>query len=271
MKKLMIAAAIAAMIGAVKAEEASTCVDGPGSDNPTCSKQTLVYQWQFKGRTGVGVLVNVQKQVTSAGGTCVDGGVTPGYAEVIRVPGKLALVGYSYLCDSECFNLDADLMNPTKNQFYMAAPLKTIVANYRNNGADKNFITDVDVAHVIGKSASQYELAGTATFDFTSDATAQKYTLRFAGYGSYDKKNKRVSSVSGNFAGTQNVPRYPKSIGSGDNTQRCPPAGYWDCCTLLYASDSEQDDGVAYVTWSMKYNKAASAKLSKNKSGYWVK
>lgn len=256
----MIAAAVAAMIAGVKAD--STCVDNPY--NPKgCTVQTLVYSWQFKGKTGNGVVVSATKEVREAGSSCVDGGVTPGTAEVVRVPGTLALVGYSYLCDAECYTIQTGLMNPTKAQYYATKPLKSLIANYRG----KNFITTIDVAHVIGNTKTQYELAGTAKFEFPADDIGQIYDLRFAGFGSYDKNNQRVSSVSGNFAGTQTVPRYPRAY----NGVRCPAAGYWDCCSLTYAPGSEGDDSVAYGNWSMKYNAAASRAVSINKNGYWVK
>ena len=260
MKKVMIAAAVAAMIGSASA--ASTCVDGSTPD-AGCAIQTLVYAWQFKGKTGTGVIVNATKETKDGGSSCVDGTVTPGTAEVIRIPGSLALVGYSYLCDAECYTVQTGLMNPTKAQFYAVKPLKSLIAPYRG----QNFIQTIDVANVIGKSKSQYELAGTASFVFPSTDIGQTYDLRFAGFGSYDKKNQRPSSVCGSFAGTQTVPRYPKAY----NGVRCPGAGYWDCCSLLYVVGSEGSPSVAYGTWSMKYNAAASKKVSANKTGYWVK
>jgi len=260
MKKLMIAAAAAAMIAGVKAD--STCVDK--ENNPKgCTVQTLVYGWQFKGKTGNGVIVSATKAVKEAGSSCVDGTTTPGTAEVIRVPGTLALVGYSYLCDAECSTIQTGLMNPTKAQFYSTKPLTSLVIPYRG----QNFIQTIDVANVIGKSKTQYELAGTAQFVFPATDIGQTYDLRFAGYGSYDKAHQRVSSVSGNFAGTQTYPKYPKTY----NGVRCPGAGYWDCCSLLYVAGSETAPGVAYGTWSMKYNAAASRAVSANKTGYWVK
>lgn len=255
----MIAAVAAAMIGGV---QASTCID-PTVPNSTCAPETLVYQWQFKGKTGSGVVVKVGETDGTAGGTCVDGGPGSTSSEVIRVPGSLAIVGYSYLCDTECFTLQTALMNPTKAQFYATKPLKSLVTPYKG----ENFISSIDIANVIGKSKTQYELAGTAQFVFPSTDIGQVYDLRFAGFGSYDKKNKRVNSVSGNFAGTQTVPRYSKTF----NGVRCPAAGYWDCCTLLYAAGSEGAPSVAYGSWSMKYNASAAKKLSANKTGYWAK
>jgi len=260
MKKLMIAAAAAAMIGA--AEAASTCTD-PGSTPSSCTVQTLVYSWQFRGKTGSGVIVNATRASTVAGGTCTDPVTTPGSAEVIRVPGTLALVGYSYLCDAECSTIQSGLMNPTKAQYYSTKPLVSLVVPYRG----QNFIQTIDIANVIGNAKNQYELAGTAKFEFPSTDIGQVYNLRFAGFGSYDKTHQRVSNVSGNFAGTQTVPRYPRSY----NGTRCPGAGYWDCCSLQYVPGSEGADSVAFGQWAMRYDAAASRKVSTNASGYWVK
>gem|GEM_PF-3195072 len=270
MKKLMIAAAAAAMIGGVYAD--STCAE-PGTPGPcdstSCAPQAWVYQWQFKGKTATGALIKGTTTTTSvSGGTCSEGSssTVTTCGEAIRVPGSLAIVGYTYHCDVECYDFDASLLTPYKSQFYGTKPLKSEVEPYKVLGA--SFVKRVDVAHVIGKSASQYELAGQAEFDFgtaTGSDISQKYTLTFAGFGSYDKKYKRVKSVSGNFAGLQNPPRYAKTICG----TRCPPADFWDCCCLTYAG-LPTEDSVAYGSWSVKYNSSATKKLENNRH-WWVK
>lgn len=265
MKKLMIAAAAAAMIAGVNA---STCSEGTGPEPTTCAVQTLVYQWQFKGKAGTGVVIKDSETIKGVGGSCVEGKdtVIPS-CEVVRVPGSLALVGYSYLCDAECYAFEPNkqnmLVTPYKAQFYGTKPLKSLVAPYRG----KNFIKQIDVAHVIGKAASQYELAGVAEFDFPAEDIGQKYTLTFAGFGSYDKKNLRVKSVSGNFAGLQTPPRYPKV---GCDGQLCPTATWWECCPLEFSAYAS-DPSVAYGSWSVKYNSSAVKKFQGNANTYWVK
>lgn len=261
MKKLMFVAALAAAAAAQAA-----CVDPVGPTPTPTVVPAAVYQWKFTGKTGVGVVVKTTEKTAPTGGGCVD--VTPGSktttSEVIRVPGSLAIVGYTYICDDECNTWAQNLLNPTKAQFYATKPWKSTVAPYRG----KNFVTSADIAHVIGKTASQYELAGTAKFVFDNAADlAETFDVTFAGFGSYDKKNGRVSSVAGNFAGTQTPPRYNGKVAGMAN---CPPADYWTCSPIDYAG-APMDPSVAYGTWSVKYNSAASKKLAGNKTGYWAK
>ena len=264
MKKLMFVAAIAA-VAAVQA----ACIDPTTPVPGPVVLDNAVYAWQFKGRTGTGVLIKDTQRTNPTGGGCVD--VTPGSvtttAEVIRVPGSLAIVAYSYHCDTECTGLTVsagDLVTPTKAQYYATAPFKSTIVPYRG----KTFITAIDVAHVIGKAKNQFELGGTAQFKF-DDASdlAQTYDITFAGFGAYDKNNGRFTSVSGNFAGKQTPPKY---MGKVTGLPNCPSADYWDCTTLTFAGDAEAPS-VAYGTWSVKYNAAAARKLATDKTNYWVK
>ena len=260
MKKLMIAAATVALVGGAFA----ACLDKKGPDPKNTA---AVYQWQFKGKTGVGVLVS--ERYTTGGG-CVD--KTSGKTgEVVRVPGSLAIQAYTYVCDPECQTFGTQIVNPDKAEYYETKPFKSII--YKNIP----FIVNVVSAHVIGKNANQYELAGDAVFTTTEKASGgsdpdQVYQLTFAGFGSYDNKNGIVKSVSGNFAGVQTPPRYVGIVdydGDGKN-DRCPPAAYWDCQTLKLDIVNINAPSVAYGTWSVKYNSAASVKLAADKT-YWVK
>ena len=256
MKKLMIAAALAAVAGGVYAG----CADEPVDPVIPQTYDAAVYQWKFAGKTGVGVVVKGTKDILVPGG-CADDSTIPGRAaEVIRVPGTLNIVGYTYICDDECWQFGTYLVGPTAAQFQLKKPYKSFVYN-------ENFVETIDVAHVIGKSQNQYELAGTAKFATTDKDVGPTYTydLTFAGFGSYAKKYGRISSVCGNFAGLQTPPRYNGSVAG---LPTCPPADYWDCTTLTYAEDA-MAASVAYGTWSIKYNSAASKKLAKNK-GYRV-
>lgn len=252
MKKILVAALAAASVGSTFA----ACADLPGPSPVT--PDAAVYAWQFKGKTGTGVVIKGTKDIV-VNSTCSDS-VTPGQgAEVIRVPGSLAIQAYTYICEDECATFEQNLANPTKQQFYATKPFKS--AQYKN--VTWNTVT---LAHIIGKSATQYELAGVAKFAFSGVDPQETFELTYAGFGSYDKKNGRVSSVAGNFAGTQTPPRYPgKAAGI---TESCPPADYWTCA-IVYAG-APNDPSVAYGTWSVKYNSAASKKLAKN-GAYWVK
>ena len=263
MKKLMFVAALAATAAAY----ASPCSD-PTGPAPK-SNDAAVYQWQFKGKTAVGVVIKgVADRTTST--TCADSTI-PGYApEVIRVPGSLAIQAYTYVCEDECNTFMENLTTAAyKSEYYATKPFKSMI--YRKPTTGSNFLlaaTDVDVAHIIGKNAKQYELAGTATFKFDdkNDPT-ETFVLRFAGFGSYNQKTGRISSVSGNFAGTQTPPCYPGKVQG--ITKSCPSADWWTC-KLAYAG-APDDASVAYGTWSVKYNSAASAKFEANATKYWVK
>lgn len=257
MKKLMIAAAMAALVGGAYAD----CADVPGPIPGPTIYPAAVYQWKFSGKTGIGVVIKGTKDTTIAGG-CADDSTIPGRAaEVIRVPGTLNIVAYTYICDDECWNFGTYLVNPTAAQFQLKKPYKSLVYN-------QNFVTAINAAEVIGKSATQYELEGDAKFATVDGDVGPTYTyeLTFAGFGSYAKKNGRISSVCGNFAGLQTPPRYNGTVAG---LAKCPPADYWLCETLnilpTYANDA-MHASVAYGTWSIKYNSAASKKLAKDKT-----
>lgn len=251
MKKLMIAAAVAAIsVGAF-----ASCADAPIDPVHPTTYPAAVYQWKFSGKTGVGVVIRGTADRTISGG-CADDSTIPGLApEVIRVPGTLNITAYTYICDDECFQFGTYLVNPSAAQFRILKPYASIVY-------DENFVETIDVAHVIGKTATQYELAGTAKFATVDGDVGPTYTyeLTFAGFGSYAKKNGRITSVSGNFAGLQTPPRYNGTV---TGLAKCPPADYWICDTLVYAEDP-MAASVAYGTWSIKYNSAASKRLANN-------
>ncbi len=243
MKKLIVAAALVAAAGAQAA-----CLDG---ETPTpATSGVAVYVWQFKGKTATAVPVT-STEVT--GGGCVDVTTTTSGC-AIRVPGALAIQAYTYICDYWCESFDT-LLAGSPTQFLATKPWKSTVY-------EKSDIFTIDVAHLIGKKATQYELEGVAKFAFDNAADLQEvFELTFAGFGSYNKKTGLVTSVSGNFAGKQTPPRYNGKIG----TLACPPADYWNCQTLVFAGHPE-DPSVAYGTWTVKYNASYSKKLAANKN-----
>ena len=233
MKKLMIVAALASSMVAFGAcKEGSSGPDG---------YDAAVYAWKFSGKTTVGVLIKDKDTPAQ----CAEG--TTGDTEVIRVPGTLAITGYSYICDDECKLINDNLGAITT--FVSTKPVKFFIT-------DKTLT--IPVAHVIGKSKTQYELGG----EFQAKIEAEQFKLTFAGLGTYNKKAYRFTSVSGNFAGWDNTaPFYNGKV----NNQWCPPADYWDCETLTYAGQPTAQT-VAYGTWSVKYHAAYSKKLAANKN-----
>ena len=249
MKKLMIAAAVLAVAGAQAA-----CLDAPGT--PDVAAPADVYVWQFTGKTSTAVLI---KNTTSTGGGCVDV-VTSTDACAIRIPGTLAITAYTYICDDECWQFDTLLAN-SPVQYLATKPWKS--ATY-NTGSEWT----INVAHVVGKAKNQYELEGTVKFPFTNASDLQEvFELTFAGFGVYDKKNGRMTSVNGNFAGTQTPPRYNGVVKvDAQTTLACPPADYWNCQTLDFARAPE-DPSVAFGNWNVRYNATYSKKLAAN--GNW--
>ncbi len=239
MKKLMLAVAAATLAGGVFA----ACTITPDA----VTTNAAVYAWKFTGKTTIGQIVKTTTNGIGSNCTLSSNTVT---TCAIRVPGSLAIQGYVYYCDNCCDAFASGTagatITPTKS-FYMTKPFKDIFT-----AVD----ISIDFAHIIGKSATQYETKGVATFNATEPSV--KYTLTFAGLGSFNKKSgyKVPTSVSGNFAGTSESPYY---VAKGV----CIPADYWLCdplpTTMTYAC-AASDPSVAYGTWSVKYNASASKK-----------
>lgn len=241
MKKLVIAAVVTAIAGGVFA----ACT--PGKEKPIDT--AWVYTWKFSGKTTTGVLV---KGSTVNSGNCQPGSVSTADC-AIRVPSSLKIQGYTYKCLPCCggFTELAD----DGEAFYSTKPEKeyfaiTDQAKLFTEGLVVNF------AHVIGKKAKQAELMG--TFTGATNDSGEKYTFVFAGLGSYDLKNTRISSISGNFAGVMETPHYHKYV---KEMGGCPEAWYWTCDGTNYEG---RDATVAYGSWSMKYNSSASKKFLKD-------
>ena len=231
MNKIMMAAAVAVVaMGAF----ATPCEIGPA---PTIDPNASVYAWKFTGKTTVGY--PVKNVIKGSGSVCVLGEDTVTTC-AIRIPGSLAIQGYTYICDNCCDGFKDTNGHTGPDAFYMTKPFKSAVA------AD----IVIDVAHVIGKKATQYEVEGQAKF--TVAEPSETYTVAFAGLGSYSQKWPSLSSVSGNFAGKLESPYYVKS-------GVCAPADYWNCKTLDFAGDASAAS-VAYGTWSVKLNTSAAKK-----------
>ena len=244
MKKLMIAAALAAVVGGAFA----ACK--PGDPDPI--EDAWVYTWKFSGKTTTGVMISY---TINPSGNCKPGkGGTFGCA--IRVPSSLNIQGYTYKC-LPCCGAFTELADDGE-VFWTTKPQKELF-----NVTDKKYLFTeglvIDWGHVIGKKAKDFELKG--QFTGTTSDSSEKYDFTFAGLGKYDLKNQRFSSVSGNFAGEKVNPHDLKTKG-------CPDADYWLCDGSDYAG-APTDATVAYGSWSAKLNSAASKKFLK--SGTLVK
>jgi len=229
MKKLMIAA-IAAAAG-LTAFGATDC-------GPSTPDVAWAYVWKFTGKTTTG-----NKGVAVSTSLCGPGTAA---ACTYRVPASLKIQGYTYVCKpNACIDDEVNFWNAAKfaemdEVFYMTKPYK---ASFYGG-------VTTEFAQIIGKAKKQVEVIGKATLKDNIEGATFAFT--WAGLGKYDLKNKRISSVSGNFAGTLSQP-----YAILKNATVCPKAGYWNCSTLALECSGAS---VAYGKWSVKYN----AKGSKN-------
>lgn len=222
MKKIMIAAAVAAVAGGVFA---ANC--GPGA----AQESAWVYQWKFTGKTTFGA------SVADAQGNC--GPTAAGCT--IRVPSSLKIQGYTYICNPGCSTTFFPKFAEKEEVFWQTKPFKTSLAGG----------VSTEIANIIGRAQGKCEVFGTASFTgFIGTIGKQTYELAYAGIGkmSQTTPQKHITSVSGNFAGTLSQPWYV------DN-KKCVLAGYWDCATLNLVCAGQS---VAYGKWSAKFKYAAS-------------
>lgn len=242
MKKIMIAAAVAAMGVAAFAD----CAPNP---------EVWVYNWKFTGKTTTG------KPATAAAvNPCQPTGNTQasGCEKAYRVPASLKIQGYTYACPAkycsdgdkagDSLGFETAFTEPNE-VFYMTKPYK---ASFWGG-------VTTEIAHIIGKNKKQAEIQGIASL--TENVENSTFTLVYAGFGKINA-SKRVTSVSGNFAGTLSQPWIVGTSGTGSKKQYyCFPAGYWSCesiSTLLCGPS------IAYGKWSAKYNSTGSKKFKKD-------
>ena len=233
MKKLMIAAAAAAMVGGAYA---ANCTP---DDTPTeCAS---VYSFKLN--------VKTTKGVTLKGGTIGSGSqCTPGVASsctVIREKDSTVIQGWIYDCTCGCGVLSSGSVKAWDSK--RKAPVN-----------DAAFTTDF--INVIGKKQNVGEwawtFAGTAKYD---ESREQTYALTGAGYGSFSKGLYR--SFSGNFAGTADASYDLKTKQDTNNPCACDPSQVWACDAL---DDLTAADTVAFGTWTVKYDASASKKYLAN-------
>ena len=207
----------------------------------TAPTTAWVYKWKFTGKTTYGVKPAKIKVETGLCGYTGGGGTA---SCSVRAPASLKIEGYTWYCEPGCGSDYFEKFAEVNEIFWQTKPFKASLAGG----------VATDVSNIIGKKAKQFEAAGTATFtEFVNYGTTEEgtYTLAYAGLGSYDLKNNRVSSVSGNFAGYLDQPHYI-------STKECINAGYWDCVTLTLQCTGTS---VAYGKWSAKYQSSASKKF----------
>lgn len=194
-----------------------------------------VYKWKFTGKTTYGAKARAAS-ACSAGDTCA-----------IRCPSSLKIEGYTWACSPGCGTEGFEMFSEVNEVFWCKKPVK---ASFAGGVA-------TEVCNIIGKKADKCEVAGTATFNefCKGDVPGGIYEFTYAGIGKYDKKNSRVKSASGNFAG---VLKNPVVIENCSGV----PTGVWSCDSLSLLCDEKPS--VVYGKWSVKYQKSASKKYLKN-------
>lgn len=238
MKKLMIAAATAAMIGGAYAADCTP----PDVEQPELECAS-VYAVKMTVKTTKGVMGSVTAPGVD-GSLCLPG--EPGEVSqcIYRASDSTKFEGWIYDCACECGTISSGSVvmwdSKRKAQLNAAAFEETIL-------------------NVMGKKADNAEYAwgftGTAAYD---EGIEQGYTLTGAGLGKFDTKAGRFKSFSGNFAGTAAASYY---LNSKKNI--CEPSTVWTCDTLG-ADCGEALDTVAYGTWTISYNASASKRYLKD-------
>ena len=230
MKKLMIAAAAAAMVGGAYA---TPCT--PDAPNTDCAS---VYSFKLNVKTTKGVAL----KTTGSGSQCVPGQAS---CSVIREKDSTVIQGYIYDCSCGCD----------------VASTGSVIAwdSKRKAKVDTPAFTTTFI-NVMGKKQNVAEwawtFAGTALYDTTR---SQAYALTGAGYGTFSKGLYR--SFSGNFAGTADASYDLKTKQDTNNPCACDPSQVWACAdlTTLVAEST-----VAFGTWTAKYDASASKKYLAN-------
>ena len=227
MKKLMIAAAAAAMVGGAYA--APCAPDTPDTD---CAS---VYSFKLNVKTTKGVAL----KTTGSGSQCVPGQMSD--CTVIREKDSTVIQGWIYECTCGCD----------------VAATGSVIAwdSKRKAKVDAPTFTKT-LLNVIGKKQNVAEwawtFAGTAEYDVNR---SQAYELTGAGYGTFSKGLYR--SFSGNFAGTAKA-SYDLKTKLGEATScACDPSQVWACDALNDLTDAST---VAFGTWTAKYDASASKK-----------
>ena len=172
MKKLMIAAAVAAMIASVKA----ACIDPEEPEDPNCA---MVYKYSASLKT----LVSKAK-TTKIKYECED---PQTLSACYLISGTIKLAGVLASCECDCGLSDTE-------QIFWNTSTKTCVAG-------EIAFSDSDIR--FGSYMSNKATKIATMYQFASD---DGYTLAAAGFGTFDYKKGLVKSLSGYIVGTVPAP-----------------------------------------------------------------
>ena len=227
MKKLMIAAAVAAIAGGAFA---SACEP----ECPIVKEVARVYQVQFNIYTTSG---HVLAQSGIGATQCAPG---EDACIVMRGKDKTVFRGYVYVCENLCELTD-----------YASA-----FADVRRRALLEDSAFEWDFCNVIGKNSTDAEcawtFAGTVVYD---EERAQEYDLRGAGYGKYVHSTEGFfDNLGGYFAGTASASYDLKTKLTVANAECiCQPSQVLKCSAVDGVS-FEDSDTVAFGAWKMKFN-----------------
>ena len=227
MKKLMIAAAVAAIAGGAFA---SACEP----ECPIVKDVARVYQVQFNIYTTSG---HVLAQSGIGATQCAPG---EDACIVMRGKDKTVFRGYVYVCENLCELSD-----------YAAA-----FADVRRRALVDDAEFEWTFCNVMGKNSTDAECAwefkGTVTYD---EERAQAYALTGAGYGKYVHSTEGFfDNLGGYFAGTASASYDLKTKLTLANAECiCKPSQVLKC-TAVDGISFEDSDTVAFGAWKMKFN-----------------
>ena len=238
MKKLMIAAAAAAMVGGAFADACE-----PEEEEVYVAR---VYQVQMNVYTTKGVM----QVVGSATGASQ---CAPGESSclVMRGRDKTVFRGYVYVCESLCEleNYASAFCDSRRKALFGT------IDDGEFSGASEfawNF------CNVMGARSTDaecsWDFTGTVTYD---EERAQEYTLKGAGYGSFNKSSEGFfDNFGGYFAGTATASYdlTSKYFGTEDEDAcNCKPSQILKCDTFA-GLEFDDSDTVAFGMWKMKFN-----------------
>lgn len=225
MKKLMIAAAAAALVGGAFADcqEDTACV--------------FAYQVSLSGKSTVAVGTKAKPSA------CVD-------PDCYRKVGSYKVKGYVW------GTTDATGTEATCDEGCACNDLQTVTTYLWNT---KTLVKQGDLAF-----DSIFLVGSTVALKAkTAEVTAKLDDLTLAGFGKYDTKNLVLKSATGYFAGTVAAPECVTCVYDASECQdECASTASkaFAICTL---DATEAATTPAYGKWSIKYSKSAVKKLTK--------
>lgn len=238
MKKLMIAAAMAATVGAFASDNCS---------DPTTYTCVSVYKVTFSVKTTAPIAKKTKVSCSDPEVVCYRKKASAKvagylYAGTEGADGAWSLVTDAEACSDACECVEA---------FEGLTPIFWDGKTYEE---DTGAALAWDFVDRIGGKTTEKSKVVEAVGTYTSD----NYALRLAGFGSWDKKNALVKSLSGNFAGT-------KTKADCETEVSCSDPVTTEVGTFMICTDAagQTELTAAYGTWSLKWDKSAAKKFAK--------